>query len=115
MTVTIELPADIEADLVAQARTHSLALPQYVEHLLREQVPARAGSAPSPAERAAAWRESTRGLPHTPPFRMTQSAAKAPTAIADILADTNTLLRRTQPGHPSHDLVFGGRECRKTA
>jgi len=68
MTVTIELPADIEADLVAQARTHSLALPQYVEHLLREQVPARAGSALSPAERAAAWRESTRGLPHTPPL-----------------------------------------------
>jgi len=36
MTVTIGLPADIEADLIA--------------------------------ERAAAWRESTRGLPRTPPL-----------------------------------------------
>jgi hypothetical protein len=43
-------------------------LPQYVERLLREQVPARAGSALSPSDRAAAWRESTRGLPHTPPL-----------------------------------------------
>jgi hypothetical protein len=68
MTVTIDLPADIEADLVAQARTHGLELPQYVEYLLRERVPQRAGSALSPAERAAAWRESTRGLPHSPPL-----------------------------------------------
>lgn len=68
MTVTIQLPSDIEADLVAQARAHGLELPQYVEHLLRGQVPRRAGSALSPAERAAAWRESTRGLPHTPPL-----------------------------------------------
>ncbi|MGO9260077.1 MAG: hypothetical protein ACLQU1_27760 [Bryobacteraceae bacterium] len=68
MMVTIELPSEIEAELVAQARSHGLALPQYVEHLLRERVPPRAGSALSPAERAAAWRESTRGLPHTPPL-----------------------------------------------
>ncbi len=68
MTVTIELPSDIEADLVAQARAQGLDLPQYVEHLLREQVPPRAGTALSPAEQAVAWRESTRGLPHTPPL-----------------------------------------------
>lgn len=68
MTVTIQLPADIEADLAAQARAHGLELPEYVEHLLREQVFPRTGSALSPAERAAAWRESTRGLPHTPPL-----------------------------------------------
>lgn len=68
MTVTIELPSDIEAGLVSQARAHGLELPQYVEHLLREQVLPRTGSALSPAETAAAWRESTRGLPHTPPL-----------------------------------------------
>jgi hypothetical protein len=68
MTVTIQLPSDIEADLVAQARNHGLELPQYVERLLRGQVPPRTVSALSPAERAAAWRESTRGLPHTPPL-----------------------------------------------
>lgn len=66
MTVTIHLPSDIEADLIAQARAHGLELPHYVEHLLREQAPQRAGSALSPAERASGWRESTRGLPHTP-------------------------------------------------
>ena len=68
MTVTIQLPSDIEADLVAQARDQGLELSQYLERLLRGQVAARAGSALSPAERAAAWRESTRGLPHTPPL-----------------------------------------------
>ncbi len=68
MTVTIELPSDIEAELVAQARAHGLDLSQYVEHLLREQHSPRAGSALSPAEMAAAWRESTRDLPHTPPL-----------------------------------------------
>jgi hypothetical protein len=68
MTVTIELPSDIEADLVAQARAHGLDLPQFVEHLLREHLRLRARSALSPAEQAAAWRESTRGLPHTPPL-----------------------------------------------
>jgi hypothetical protein len=66
--VTIQLPPDIEADLVAQARAQGLDLAQYVEHVLREQVPPRAGAALSPAERADAWRQSTRRLPHTPPL-----------------------------------------------
>ena len=47
---------------------HGLELPQYVEQLLGGQISPRAGYALSPAERAAAWRESTRGLPHTPPL-----------------------------------------------
>jgi post-segregation antitoxin (ccd killing protein) len=69
MTVTIQLPSDIEAELIAQARAQGLDLSEYVEHVLREQVPSRgASSALSPAERADAWRESTRGLPHTPPL-----------------------------------------------
>jgi len=68
MTVTIQLPSDIEADLVAQARDHGLELPQYLEHLLRGQVFRQAISPLSPAERAAAWRESTRNLPHTQPL-----------------------------------------------
>lgn len=68
MTVTIHLPSDIEADIVAQARDYGFELPQYVEHVLRVQVSQRKGSALSPAGRAAAWRESTRGLPHTPPL-----------------------------------------------
>jgi hypothetical protein len=68
MTVTIQLPPDIEADLVAQAQAQGLDLAQYVEHVLREQVPPRQGEALPPAERAEAWRQSTHGLPHTPPL-----------------------------------------------
>jgi hypothetical protein len=68
MSVIIELPSDIEADLTARARARGLDLPQYVEQVLREQISQRAGSALSPSERAAAWRESTQDLPHTPPL-----------------------------------------------
>jgi muconolactone delta-isomerase len=39
MTVTIQLPSDMEAELVAQARAQGLELQQYVEHLLRGQAP----------------------------------------------------------------------------
>jgi hypothetical protein len=52
MTVTIHLPSDIEAALLAQARAQGLDITQYVEHVLREQVPPRAGAVLSPAERA---------------------------------------------------------------
>jgi hypothetical protein len=68
MRVTIELPPEIEADLTAQAEAQGLLLPQYLQGLLRQQVPVRAGAALSPSERAALWRESVRGLPHTPPL-----------------------------------------------
>jgi hypothetical protein len=68
MRVTIELPPEIEADLTAQAQAQGLLLSQYLQRLLRQQVPVRAGAALSPSERAALWRESVRGLPHTPPL-----------------------------------------------
>jgi len=68
MTVTIQLPSDIEVDLLAQARAQGLDLAQYVEHVLREHIPPKASPALSPAELAEAWRQSTRGLPHTPPL-----------------------------------------------
>ncbi|HEY1336541.1 MAG TPA: hypothetical protein VGF59_03485 [Bryobacteraceae bacterium] len=58
----------MEADLVARARDHGLDLPQYVEHLLRENLPPSAGSKMSPAQLAEAWRQSSQGLPHTPPL-----------------------------------------------
>jgi hypothetical protein len=68
MTVTIQLPSDIEAGLIAQARAHGLEFAQYVKHVLREQVPLPTRSAVSPAELADQWRESTRGLPLYPPL-----------------------------------------------
>jgi hypothetical protein len=68
MTITIELPPEIEAGLLAQAKAEGLPLPQYVQRLLREQFPAGETALMTPAERAAAWRESVAGLPHTPPL-----------------------------------------------
>ena len=68
MTVTIELRPEVEAKLLAQAEAQGLPLPQYVQHLLREQFPAGASAPSSATERGAAWRESVRGLPHTPPL-----------------------------------------------
>ncbi len=68
VTVTVELPADLAAALTAQAQANGLDLSQYVGRLLCEQATPHAGAALSPAERAAAWRDSVRGLPHTQPL-----------------------------------------------
>lgn len=67
MTVTIELSAEIEAGLAALAKAHGLALPDYLQHLLEEQVAVRAAEL-SAAERAAEWRASADGLPLVPPL-----------------------------------------------
>jgi hypothetical protein len=68
MTITIELPPEIEASLAARAAEQGMGLRQYLRHLLEEQVPARKAASLSPAERARLWRESARGVPHTPPL-----------------------------------------------
>jgi hypothetical protein len=41
MTVTIELPPDIGASLLAQAQAHGLGISDYVQNLVRGQVIAR--------------------------------------------------------------------------
>jgi hypothetical protein len=68
MTITIELPADIEASLAALAAGAGMTLPDYLRRLLEGQLPARKAAALSPAERARLWRESAKGLPYTPPL-----------------------------------------------
>ncbi len=68
MSVTIELRPEIEADLAAQAAAHGLPLPAYLQRLIEAQASTGAGSVLSPAQRAAAWRESVKDLPHTPPL-----------------------------------------------
>jgi len=68
MSVVIELPPEIEAGLAAQAEARGVPLPEYLRHLLEEQALVGAGAILSPAQRAAAWRESVRGLPYTPPL-----------------------------------------------
>jgi hypothetical protein len=66
VTITIELPPEIEASLAALAAEQGMALSDYLQQLIEEQVPARKAAALSPAERALIWRESAKGLPHTP-------------------------------------------------
>lgn len=68
MSVTIDLPPEIEADLAAQAAAQGVSLPEYLAHLLEERAAPGAASPMSPAERANAWREAAKGLPHTPPL-----------------------------------------------
>jgi hypothetical protein len=65
MTLNIELPPEIEAELLAKAQALGLEMPRYVERVLREQIPLRVVWMLSPAQRAEAWRQSARGLPHT--------------------------------------------------
>jgi hypothetical protein len=66
MTVTVELRPETEAGLAALAAEQGVSLEQYVGRLLEGQVPDQTPL--SPAERAAAWRESVGGLPHTLPL-----------------------------------------------
>jgi hypothetical protein len=67
MTVTIELSPDVEAGLAALAKAEGLALPQYVQHILKERISVPASEL-SPAERATAWRSSVSDLPSSPPL-----------------------------------------------
>jgi hypothetical protein len=68
MTITIELPPHLEAGLVAIAAEQGMALPDYLRHLLEEQVSPRKAVSLSPADRARLWRDSAKGMPHTPPL-----------------------------------------------
>lgn len=68
MSVKIDLPPEIEANLAAQAAAQGVPLPEYLRHLLEEKASAGRGNTLSPGERATAWRESVKGLPDTKPL-----------------------------------------------
>lgn len=68
MTLTLELPPDLEAGLVAHARAEGLSPEIFVQHLLRDQVSVPLPEEMTPAQRAQAWRDSVIGLPWTPPL-----------------------------------------------
>jgi hypothetical protein len=68
MTVTIDLRPEIEARLALLAAEQGVSLTQYVRRLLEEQVPGRGEPMLSPGQRAALWRDSAKGLPHTAPL-----------------------------------------------
>lgn len=44
MTIELDLPPEIEAGLLAQAQAEGLALSEYVQNLLRDQLNARVGT-----------------------------------------------------------------------
>lgn len=66
MTVTAKIRPDIMAGLTAVAAEHGVTERQNVLSRIEEQVPHSLKTAVSPTERAAAWRESVKGLPQTP-------------------------------------------------
>jgi len=68
MTMTIELLPETEAELSSLAAEQGLSLTQFVRRLLEGHVPDHDQTMLSPVERAAAWRDCVRGLPHTPPL-----------------------------------------------
>jgi hypothetical protein len=68
MNVTIELSPQTEASLSALAAARGLTVQIYLKHLLEEQIEMHRTMPMSPAERGAAWRESAKKFPHTPPL-----------------------------------------------
>jgi hypothetical protein len=67
MTVTVELPPEIEAGLAAQAAAQGISLQEYLRHVLQAQ--ASVGRKPTtPRERAELWRKGTADLPRTSPL-----------------------------------------------
>jgi len=66
MSVTIELPPEIEANLAARAQEQGISVGEYVKHLIGEPSAAKTTRPLTPAERAAAWIEGSRNLPDTP-------------------------------------------------
>jgi hypothetical protein len=68
MSVTIDLPPDVEASLSAQAAARGVTLAEHLRRLLAEQAGAPKPTRKTPEERAKHWRESVAGLPDTKPL-----------------------------------------------
>jgi hypothetical protein len=68
MTLTTELPSEVEAELLAQAVARGLDLTRYVQQVLRDQILSPALDTLTPGELAEARRQSARDLPLTPPL-----------------------------------------------
>jgi len=67
MPLTIELAPETEERLAAQAQARGMSLPEYAKLFLEQQLIPPPSNL-SPAERAALWRKSAGGLPHTEPL-----------------------------------------------
>jgi len=67
MSVTIDLPTEIEESLATQAAARGVTLAEHLCHLLAEQAGAPKPTRKTPAERAKLWRDVS-GLPETKPL-----------------------------------------------
>jgi hypothetical protein len=69
MSVTIDLPPDLEANLAAEGAARGVPLAEHLRHLLAEQAGAAKakGTRKTPEERAKLWRDVS-GLPETKPL-----------------------------------------------
>ena len=67
MSVTIDLPPDIEASLAAQAAARGVPLAEHLCRLLAEQAGASKARRKTPEERVKLWRDVS-GLPDTKPL-----------------------------------------------
>jgi hypothetical protein len=68
MSVTIDLPPDLEANLAAQAAARGVPLAEHLRHVLEGQAGASKAARKTPEERARFWRESVKGVPDTEPL-----------------------------------------------
>jgi hypothetical protein len=69
--MSLNVNADIEARLISLAQASGVSVEDFLQHVVEEkseQANAGASSSLLPAERAAAWRESVKGLPETKPL-----------------------------------------------
>ena len=104
MSVKIDLPPDIEANLAAQAASLGISLDEHLRHVLEERARARrrqADDARGARDLLARFGQGPAG--HQAAFgRGDQPREHLRRARVSVLVDTNVLLRRTQPSHPSH-------------
>jgi hypothetical protein len=67
MSVTIDLPPEIEANLAAQAAARGVPLAEHLRRLLAEQADVSKAAPKTPDERVKLWRDVS-GLPDTKPL-----------------------------------------------
>jgi hypothetical protein len=67
MSVTIDLPPEIEESLAAQAAARGVPLTEHLRRLLAEQAGASKARPKTPEERVKLWRDVS-GLPDTKPL-----------------------------------------------
>jgi hypothetical protein len=62
MSVKVDLPPEVEADLAAQAAALGISLDEHLRHVLEERAIAPRIKPMTPEERAALWRDTAGGL-----------------------------------------------------